>query len=376
MPVVKNFNCNNCGAPLQNLKSAVGKCEFCYTSYVIEGIQEYKATVTSEGIKSGISFTADSEILHKCIIDYLTQDFAAPLDTLSSVIVSGISPLVIPSYYYHYNGTSDYMCDIGVDNEKYVSEKESGIKKVTETTWSTITGNIRADAQGIISGNDKYDDVISQMYNPYEPKYLKDVESLEIPFDAVTLKFNRPSSSLLNEFVRPAVLEELKMSILNQLGNRKSRNLTLGSTNIESDKEIEKLLVGVYKITLVYYEKIHYIYISADGEKTHFVDNPPIDETRERLIMDLEKELDSLPEGSIFMIIVALILGLILTSTIIVPILAVLFIVLNIKFKISFKTKSDELTQKLEKEKSLIPKIKEEFINQNKKISGFEIFFK
>ena len=42
------------------------------------------------------------------------------------------------------------------------------IKKVSEISWSTISGNIRAEAQRIVSGNIDYDSIINEFYKPYQ----------------------------------------------------------------------------------------------------------------------------------------------------------------------------------------------------------------
>lgn len=372
MPFVTNYNCCNCGAPLPNLKTAVGTCQFCDSPYIIETMQTYQETVLSEEIKSGVSFTASPEIIHKTILDFLTHNNAAPIDILTATTVEEIVPLVIPAYYFHYNGTSDYMCDIGIDNEKFLSANSSEIKKVTETTWSTISGNVRSDVQGIISAHPEYDEIVNTMFYPYQSSFLTDIESLKIPFDAVTLKFTRPSSSLLDEFIRPQVIDELKTSVLRQIGGRKSRNLTLGSTNIQSDKDIEKLLVGVYKIILKHKNISYTLFVSADGEKMVNFSDYPLDRERDTNIKALQKELDSLSNGSTALIIISVILGICLSRTIVVPIVAVLIIILNIKHKKEYGLKFEELSRKLENEKNIISRAKARFIEQNTEIGGFD----
>lgn len=375
MPSVINFNCPNCSAPLSNLKEAAGKCEYCGTPYLIEGIQSYENTLKTENIKSGVSFSADLSLFHRSIIDYLTAEPTAPLDILENVEVEEVVPLVIPSYYYHYNGTSDFMCDIGNDNVKHISSKDGGVQSVSETTWSTITGNTRAEAQGIIAGNSEYDQIIETMYTPYRVGCLTDVESLIIPFNAVTLKYTRPSSSLLDEFIRPAMMNALEMSAVKQLGNRKNRNMTLGNSNIESDREIEKVFVGVYRITLVYHQTKFLLFYSANGEKYIYCTSSPTDPERYNKYSNLSTASNKLSNKKGFMIaiiVTSIILGLILLHTVIVPILAVAAIVYAVRKISDLNPKIDELSKMMADERELISQIKNEFISQNRCLKGFE----
>lgn len=377
MPVITNFNCPNCGAPLKNIRNAVGNCEYCNSPYMIEGIQQYQSAVSSEKITSGVSFTAESAAVRNHILNFLTSNPAAPLDILSAVEVKEVLPIVIPSYYYHYNGTSDFMCDIGNKNTKYVSAKEGGAQAVTETTWSTITGNTRTDAQGIVSGNSEYDAIINAMYSPYASGSLTDVENLQIPFDAETLKFTRPSSAVLSDFITPLMHEELKKSAITQIGDRLYRNLTLGNPNISSDREIEKVLVGAYKILMSYQNHDYLMYVSADGMKTCVLTDAPIDAARWQYITDLTAKLAEVTNKKSWItkgLIAAGVVGAIflLAKNILLIILCALAIGACIYFLAQLTPEIDKLANELEEEKQKINQIREEFFQQGSTFKGLE----
>lgn len=98
----------------------------------------------------------------------------------------------------------------------------------------------------------------------------------------------------------------------------------------------------------------------------------PLDRERDTNIKALQKELDSLSNGSTALIIISVILGICLSRTIVVPIVAVLIIILNIKHKKEYGLKFEELSRKLENEKNIISRAKARFIEQNTEIGGFD----
>ena len=375
MPVITNFKCPNCSAPLLNLKSTIGKCEYCDTPYTIEEAQTYQDCISAEGIHSGVSFTADSETEHNYLVDYLTQDNNAPLDILTASQIESVEALVLPAYYYHYNGTSDFMCDIGNVNKKYLSGEDGKTKSVNETTWSTITGNTRTDKQGIVSGNKDFDEIVKAMYEPYESDTLTDVESLQIPFNAVTIRFDRPSSSVLNDFIKPSMLEALKESAVKQLGDRMQRNLTLGNPNIQSDNDIEKVIVGAYKVTLTHNGNKYIVYISPNGKNIYYVQSPPFDENRKKAIEEKQLYLGQLLNKNsklTALIVISVILGIILISTVIVPLAGIAGIVYAVMQKKKLKPEIEKAQQDYEDEKNRLTAVKNEFVNSNSKLNGYE----
>ena len=306
MPVVKSFNCPSCGAPIKDIKNPKVTCEYCGSTYCIEGLDSCLNVVKKENIKSGINFEPCADTLHKSIVDFLTSDVCAPLDILDSTYISLKENLCVPAYYYHYNGTSDYLCDVGNENIKHLSGGNGEIKKVSEISWSTISGNIRAEAQRIVSGNSDYDSIINEFYKPYQEddniaykeNKLVDIESFSIPSNIKSVPFSRPASDLLDAYVRPDMNDAFKKSVLRQIGNRASRNISFGSSNIEKDGAIDRLLISIYHITFTYGENTFSLYASGDGKKIKLEGIPPIDDNRKKELETLNQEYESI-DGSV-----------------------------------------------------------------------------
>ena len=61
--------------------------------------------------------------------------------------------------------------------------------------------------------------------------------------------------------------DAFKKSVLRQIGNRASRNISFGSSNIEKDGAIDRLLISIYHITFTYGENTFSLYASGDGKK-------------------------------------------------------------------------------------------------------------
>lgn len=301
MPVIKAFNCPSCGAAISNVKNSKGTCEYCGSTYYIEGLDNCLQTVKKENIKSGINFEPCAEIVHKNIVDFLTDNVCAPLDILDLTSISVKENLCVPAYYYHYNGTSDYLCDVGNENIKHLSGKEGSIQKVTETSWSTISGNIRAETQRIASGNKEYDFIIDDFYKPYKDgnlayneNKLVDVDSLIIPPNVNSIPFNRPSSELLDKYVRSDMEAAFKRSVLRQIGNRDSRNISFGSSNIEKDGTIDRLLISICHIVFEYKGTTFSMYTSGDGKKFKFENESPVDNEREKELEEINKKYETI----------------------------------------------------------------------------------
>lgn len=300
MPIVRTFLCSACGAKIENTKDVKGVCKKCGSPYYFEGVESCLKIIKNEEIKSGINFEPCADILHEHIIDFLTSNAAAPLDILESTYISLKGNLCAPAYYYHYNGTSDYLCDVGNKNLKHLSGKDGKVQQVTETSWSTISGNIRAEIQSIASGNKDYDFIIDDFYKPYqdgELPYLEnnvvDIESFEITSNAEVIAFSRPASELLGRYVRDDMNEALTKSVLRQVGERESRNISLGNSNIEKDETIDRLLIALHHVGFTYKETTYSMYASGNGKKFKFENAPPVDPLREAEINELTKAYDS-----------------------------------------------------------------------------------
>lgn len=77
---VRDFHCNNCGAPLSIPKNSKGKvvCPSCKTECIIEGLVKNSEIQAKEDINSGIPLVADQSVLHECIVNILTSSPCMP----------------------------------------------------------------------------------------------------------------------------------------------------------------------------------------------------------------------------------------------------------------------------------------------------------
>ncbi|MCD7811398.1 MAG: hypothetical protein LUG91_06060 [Ruminococcus sp.] len=381
MPVVKSYTCQSCGASIDNLNKPTGKCEYCGTSYVIESLKECQELAKTENVISGVPFKASSKRLHEVVVKYLTSNEAAPLDVLSASEITSAEYLFVPAYYYHANGTSDYLCDIGNDNTRTYKDSNGSKNQVVETNWSTVSGNVRGEFERIVSGYRDYDFVIDKMYSPYKNGVLVDVESLEIPLSATTLKFTRPDSELMDKYVRPDMEEALKNSAIKQIGNRKYRNLNIsGNCNMEVDKST-KVLAAMHKIKVTYGSGVNTLYISGDGEKLFYDKDSPVDPQRAQVYKDLVAEKKSV-QGKMSFFKALMVIGIILAlgfflfgdggSSIVWGIIFAAAAVLGFVQNRALRVKRDELQQQIDFFTQQIKNIRTAFLNENQKLRGAE----
>ncbi len=384
MPIVKSFHCPSCGAPIKDIKNPNVVCEYCGSTCCIEGLSDCLNIVKKENINSGINFEACADVLHKSIIDLLTANPCAPLDILESGCISGKENICVPAYYYHYNGTTDYLCDVCVENIKHLSGENGKIQEVKEASWSTISGNIRAEAQRIVAGNRNYDFVIDDFYASYRDgcttsreNNFVDIESFLIPSNVESIPFNRPTSELLDAYVRPDMNEAFKNSVLKQIGNRKSRDISLGSSNIEKDGSIERLLISMYHINFTYNQNAFSLYASGDGKKIKFQGAVPIDPNRKNTLDSLNeayKSADKKVSLSTFGIVSLSILMLILFVFInIGGLIAVPFIAFCIYETVVIRKKRTKLKENINQFYMQVETVRNHFLANHQKIQNYKI---
>jgi DNA-directed RNA polymerase subunit RPC12/RpoP len=58
MPVVKSFNCPSCGAPIKDIKNPKVTCEYCGSTYCIEGLDSCLNVVKKRKYKKRYQFRA------------------------------------------------------------------------------------------------------------------------------------------------------------------------------------------------------------------------------------------------------------------------------------------------------------------------------
>ncbi|MCM1314480.1 MAG: hypothetical protein NC040_08175 [Muribaculaceae bacterium] len=376
MPVIKECSCPSCGGTIEKVTSSRGICPFCDNTYFFENLENFNQVLQKERINSGMNFQPCDNSINQHIIEFLTSDPAAPLDVLENAFIKSKKAICVPAYYYHCNGSSDYMCDVGTDNQKHVGDGKGGVKTVTETTWSTISGNIRADVQRTVSGNNKYDSVISELYKDNMSSVnnaLVDIESLEIPPDAEVIPFDIAETALLDKYVRPDINEELKASVIRQIGNRKYRELSLGNSNI-NENNIRRQLISLYNVIFSDGINDYSMYVSGNGEKSTINGTPPTDSQRLQEYNDIRNafnEADSKVSKSgnlgivgIILAVILLIFGLWFIS---IPLVSAAVFFGFVKSKPD-KEKRDELQSQMLSYEKQITDVRNDFIQNGRKI--------
>ena len=357
MAIVKNFKCPNCGASITNLNSPTGICGFCNTPYIIEGLKQ----ILSEGISGGTTFTATPEQLHNRILEILASNRSAPTDIFENTVIENCESFSVPSYYCHYNGSSNYLVELGTKASK-------------DTNWNTVSGNTSAEVERIISGNSEYDNIVNEIYNPYRGSIFLNVENLTFDPDTYNISYNRPKEVLLEQFVRPEMQKALTMSTQKQLDGRQVRNLSSGNLNIEKDGTIDKVIVGVYHVALTHNGNKFDIYTTSDAVGAKCIEIPT-DPNRANEIYALEQKeksiVSAIGAAKVILIVALVVLllfhgrWLMLTGSLIVG-GAMIYALINKKKELR------EVKQKIDEFNKVIPDLMNRFKLQNKTISGLE----
>lgn len=296
---VRDFHCNNCGAPLSIPKNSKGKvvCPSCKTECVIEGLVKNSEIQAKEDINSGISLAADSLILHEHIVNILSNSPCMPLDVLEKATVLKEEHLCVPAYLYYCNAMAAFTYEAGNQREHKTAidlGDRTRVEKETYTEWTQMSSTASTSATLIASGNREYSSQIQQLYMHYDPNRLIDVEELDFPFDVETCSYNLPQSAAFNEYVKPYMENILKTKAEESLNGKNYKNLVMGGSNIQKD-EIIRIFLGLYHIIYEYNGKQYSVYITGDGEK-YICDDAPIDTQRQQILNDKQSAKNSMPK--------------------------------------------------------------------------------
>lgn len=296
---VRDFHCNNCGAPLEIPKNSKGKvvCPSCKTQCIIEGLVKNSEIQAKEDINSGIPLSATFSILHEKVVSILTSSPSMPLDILENAIVIKEEHLCIPAYLYYCNGMASFTYDAGNEREHKTAidlGDKTRVEKERYIEWTQISSMASATATLIASGNREYSSQIQQLYMHYDPNKLIDVEDLEFPFDVETCSYNLPQSAAFNEYIKPYMDELLKEKAVESLKDKNYQNLSMGGANVQKD-EIIRIFLGMYHIVYEYNGKQYSIYIDASGTNCIY-DDVPIDTNREKTLNDKIAEKNAVPK--------------------------------------------------------------------------------
>lgn len=272
MPIYK---CSSCGATIGSMSSASGQCEYCGTPFDVESIRNCKRLISSERVTSGVPFSATPEKLYGYVRDFLTSASNAPSDVLEKAKITSCHSICLPAYYYHYTGESSFTCQVENIVESTVGDGDGGTRTVTNTNWTPFGGNVYVTVEGIVSGNSNYDNIIDEMYKEYDISTLVDAESLKIPSNIETIKFERSEIELLSRYVTPNIEKSYQNTANQQLsGINGHRNLSIPLGRITKEKE-ERLIIGIYNIDVEYNSNNYSMYVSGDGEKVRYNNYAP-----------------------------------------------------------------------------------------------------
>lgn len=296
---VRDFHCNNCGAPLSIPKNSKGKvvCPSCKTECIIEGLVKNSEIQAKENINSGIPLVADSLILHSHVVNILTNSPCMPLDVLEKATVLREEHLCVPAYLYYCNASASFTYEAGNQREHKTAidlGDRTRVEKETYTEWTQMSSMASTSDTLIASGNREYSSQIQKLYMNYDSNRLIDVEELDFPFDVETCSYNLPQSAAFNEYVKPHMEKILAAKAEESLNGKNYKNLVMGGSNIQKD-EIIRIFLGLYHIVYEYNGKQYSVFVTGDGEN-YICDDAPIDSQRQQILNDKESAKSSMPK--------------------------------------------------------------------------------
>ena len=263
---VKNFRCNVCSAPIQipvNSKGYV-KCPYCDTDCVLDGLVKNSEITAKENINSGLPLSASSATLHKKLVTVLSATPLLPLDFFEKSEVVREERYCVPAYCFCCSGSTSFTYEVG--NER-VQTYYDHPKDVAATHIEWTPGSSIASVSPILfaPGNKKTAEQIKALYTHLDPNKLVDIETLEFPPDVVTYNYDLPQSVAFTEYVVPLVDKMLEQKAKKSIAKLNYRHFTTGGSSVQ--KEVTRILLGLYHIVLKYGEQEYAIWVTGDGEK-------------------------------------------------------------------------------------------------------------
>lgn len=381
---VRDFHCNNCGAPLEVPKNSKGKvvCPSCKTECVIEGLVKNSEIQSKENINSGIMLQMDTSELNQCVVSALTSSPIMPLDALEKAVVTKEEHICVPAYLYYCNASASFTYEAGnirehktaIDRGDYTT-----VEKEQYMEWTQMSSTASTTATLVASGNREYSEIIRQLYMHLDPNRLIDVEDLEYPFDVQTATYNLPQAAAFNEYVKPSVEKVLEEKAKESLNGKTYRNISMGGCNVQKD-EVIRVFLGFYHIVYEYNNKRYSVYVTGDGQK-YVYDDVPTDPERERILAEMEAKKETARKSVkgfhgwfIPAMIVSFILGLGFDAFALGIILAVGFLVCFIVFKSKYNKKLntvlDPINKEIEDFKAQPEMVKQQFIQSGRALNG------
>jgi hypothetical protein len=292
MSAVKDFKCNNCGAPLPIPKNSKGhvKCPSCKTECVIEGLIKNAEMADKENINSGFPLIAPPAALHHKLVSLLIEAPNMPLDIFEKSEVIREEHYCVPSYIFYCTGTASYTYEVCEIREQIVV-RDNGEKSWEETRrhedWKHMSGTVNATETLFASGNRQAAPQVKELYMHLEPKKLVDFDELDFPHDVVTYDYNLPQSASFNEHIKPYMESLLMKKAEEALEDKETRGLSIGGCRIDKDEPV-RVFLGLYRIVFKYGDKEYSVWMTGDGAEA-LIEELPADMERQKTLDEVKK---------------------------------------------------------------------------------------
>lgn len=275
MSVVRDYKCSSCGAPLPTPKNSGGqiKCAYCNAVCVIEHLVKNAETATKEDISSGYPLTADSAKLHAKLLEFLTHSPYMPLDVFSNGEVVSEEHLCVPAYLFNCTAMDSYTYEIGNRRERQImtgSGEYERMETESYTEWTHMSSLVNVSATRFAPGNSEVVSPALGLSCRLDPGKLVELEKLEYPHDVETYDYNIAQSASFDEYVKPFFEEKLKEKAAGALRGKMFRKLTMGNGSRIDTEQVSHVFLGLYRIVYKYGGDQYALWVSGDGEHSHF----------------------------------------------------------------------------------------------------------
>ena len=183
--------------------------------------------------------------------------------------------------------------------EKKVKEYDSSsdsFEDTTKTEWTPMSRAFSTTRDFLLSGNEKYAEIIKQMYLEVKKNDIKKAEELNFPNDC-----EESACDLTEGTVFAGPLKELAEKIIDETGRKAvSENDKQIFSKIEDitiqKGEVKKVALAIYEIVYDYKGAEFKIYLSNNGDNYAYNEFPSDPDITAR-IAEMEKEINELDES-------------------------------------------------------------------------------
>jgi len=326
-------------AQSQSYQSLTGNNNATKTSS-ISGAYPSSNAGSLDNIKSGIALTANPAILHRQLINKLCASAIVPLDVFEELEIIREEKYYVPSYCFYCSATASFTYEIAQWRTHKTAidlGDRTRVEKEKIKDYKPMSGNAAVSEMQFASGNRELVKHIERLYIADDYNKLEDYRYLNFPNDVMECENNLPQTRIFIESVKPRVEEMLRGDACNGLSGKDYRDLAMGGSKIDIDREATiHVLLGIYNVVYKYNNQEYSIWFASDGEKA-WCEQLPVDQQRQRTISEQQQKLNSIPENkSKTLPSVIIIAGLILTPLIpaiglVLAAIGIAFLVMNLK---------------------------------------------